>query len=98
MVAFDSVDRIELPPNGISFPSHKLLPEGIMCELEQSIFVVEAKYFQKEQLGFVIFEMDPSETIVCNTLRGLLSSALGMGFFKNKENWWRLNCRRLMTN
>lgn len=76
MLAYDERGRLELEPEGRRFPSRQLLPEGILSPERQYSLVVEALYFQDQQLGFVIFEAGSRDGKIYETLRDQISSAL----------------------
>jgi len=61
---------------GLRFPSSQLVPAGMLPRHRNFAYDVEALYFQKEQIGFVLFEIGPRDGDVYTTLRGHLSSAL----------------------
>ncbi|MBN1888126.1 MAG: substrate-binding domain-containing protein, partial [Thermoflexales bacterium] len=66
---------------GQAFPSRQLVPrelwsqKGSRSDRPRS-FVVEPLYFQKDQIGLVLFEVGPREGTVYDALRGQISSAL----------------------
>ena len=76
MLAYNEQGRIELEPEGRRFPSRRLIPEGILSPTQQYSLVVEALYFQDQQLGFVLFEVGPRDGKIYETLRNQISSAL----------------------
>jgi PAS domain S-box-containing protein len=80
VLAYDQVDarrsgRIELPADGVRFPSCRLVPEGRLPDRPYS-FVVAPLYFRERQLGFVLFEVGPRDEAIYDVLRGDISSAL----------------------
>lgn len=80
VLAYDEVDarrpgRIELPADGVRFPSRRLVPEGRLPDRQFS-FVVAPLYFRERQLGFVLFEVGPRDEAIYDVLRGDISSAL----------------------
>ncbi len=76
ILAFLGKERLPLNKGGIRFPTRQLVPEGMFPEHRRIAFDVEALNFQKEQIGFVLFEIGPRDGDVYTTLRGHLSSAL----------------------
>jgi PAS domain S-box-containing protein len=76
MMAYNENGRIELEPGGRRFRSQKLAPDGVRPQGRQFSYVVEPLYFQKKQLGFVLFEIGPQEGAVYETLREQISSSL----------------------
>ena len=76
ILAFLGQQRLPLDKSGIRFPTRQLVPAGMLPGDRTTAFDVEALYFQKEQIGFVLFEIGPRDGDVYTTLRGHLSSAL----------------------
>jgi signal transduction histidine kinase/DNA-binding LacI/PurR family transcriptional regulator/DNA-binding response OmpR family regulator len=69
-----------LPATGLPFESTELLPPGFWPAPEPLSLAIEALHFGEEQLGFVLFEVDPREGSELGTiyeaLRSQISSAL----------------------
>ena len=76
MLAFDARGRIALEPDGLPFPSRRLVPEGIWPEEGPFSLVAEPIFFREDQLGFALFEIDSRDRVVYETLRSLISSAV----------------------
>ena len=76
MLACNEHGRIALERDGRRFPTRALVPEGLWPEYRQSIFVAEPLYFQRRQLGFVLFEVGPLDGFVYEVLRAHISSTL----------------------
>jgi len=76
IMAYDKEGRIVLPAEGRRFPSRHLVPDGLLPSNRQYSMVIEPLYFQKDQLGFAVFEAEPREAMVYDALRGQISSAL----------------------
>ncbi len=76
MLAYDSRGRGVERRRGESFPAPTLVPEGILPEDLRQTFIVEPLFFENEQLGFVLFEMGPTDGVVYETLRDQIGSAL----------------------
>ncbi|MGE5607477.1 MAG: ATP-binding protein [Bacteroidota bacterium] len=74
--AFNQKGLLDIPEGGIRFPSSSLLPEGILPEGQRYSFVVEPLYFEKEQIGFVIFECGSDDGVTYTVLRTMLSNAI----------------------
>jgi PAS domain S-box-containing protein len=68
--------RIELEPGGRRFPSRQLVPEGILPRQGPYTLVVQALYFQNEQIGFMLLDGDQRDGDVYSMLRAQISSAL----------------------
>ncbi|MBN1979079.1 MAG: substrate-binding domain-containing protein [Anaerolineae bacterium] len=76
ILAYTERGRVKLEPNGTQFPSSKLAPEGLLPRHRRHSLVVEPLYFEREQIGFAIFEVGPQDGTVYEVLRGAISSAL----------------------
>ncbi len=76
ILACSGKERHPLNPGGIRFPTNQLVPPGFLPRDRNFLYDVEALYFQKEQIGFVLFEIGSHDGEVYTTLRGHLSSAL----------------------
>lgn len=74
--AFNQKGLIDIPEGGIRFPSSSLLPDGILPEDQRYSIVVEPLYFEKEQIGFVIFKCGPEDGLIYTVLRTMLSNAI----------------------
>jgi PAS domain S-box-containing protein len=87
MLAYDEGMRVELKSDGRRFPSRQLVPDALLPHDRQYSVVVEALYFRANQLGFAVFEPSPGQEGLCDTLRGLISSALhGVLLVQQVEN------------
>ncbi len=76
VLAYDRDGRIQLPAEGVIFPSKHLAPKLAWERLQSFGLIVEALYSKEDQLGFVLFDVAPENAAVCSALRGQLSSAL----------------------
>jgi diguanylate cyclase (GGDEF)-like protein len=61
-----------------SFPSQELVP-GDLLPQHRFTYVVEPLFFEREQLGFALFEMGPREGVIYEALRDHISGALKGG-------------------
>ena len=68
--------RLPLEVGGIRFPTRQLVPAGFLLKEGRYSFDIEALHFQEEPIGFVLFEIGPSDGEVYTTLQGHISSAL----------------------
>lgn len=75
-LAYDQHGLISLDPKTQHYLSKKLVPSHLIPHKRRYAWVVEALYFQREQLGFVIFEIGPKNGTIYAELRRQLSSAL----------------------
>jgi PAS domain S-box-containing protein len=76
IMAYNQHGRVELPVGGVSFFSPQLAPEGMLPQNRWYSLIVKPLYFQKEQIGFALFETGLREKNVYEILRGEISSAL----------------------
>jgi PAS domain S-box-containing protein len=76
MLAYDETGRVALEPIGRRFLSRRLVPDELWPLEKGFNLVAEALYFHEQQLGFILFKVDPREGVVYETLRGEISSAL----------------------
>ena len=58
------------------FPATRLVPDRSVLPERRFTFVVEPIYFEREALGYALFEMGPSEGVIYETLRDHLGSAV----------------------
>ncbi len=83
IMAYDESGLIDVGETGIRFSTRKLIPEDLLAKDKQYALVVEPLYFREEQLGLAIFNVDPKQHQVYESLRILLSSAIkGAGLVK----------------
>jgi signal transduction histidine kinase/DNA-binding LacI/PurR family transcriptional regulator len=76
MLAYNQTGRIGLEPGGRRFLSCDLVPEGLLPQDRLFDFVLQPLYFQKNPLGFILFEKGPQDGRIYEMLRAQLSSAL----------------------
>ena len=76
ILAYTEQGRVDLGDEGYRFLSRELVPPDLLPQHRQYSYVVEALYFQHEQIGFVAFEVGPSDRTIYEFLRGQISSAL----------------------
>jgi PAS domain S-box-containing protein len=76
MLAYGERGRIALEAGGRRFPSHQLVPDGLLPRDRAYSMIVEPLYFREDQLGFALFEMGPHEGMVYETLREQISGGL----------------------
>ncbi|MBE2222768.1 MAG: substrate-binding domain-containing protein, partial [Anaerolineae bacterium] len=68
--------RVELEAGGRRFLSRQLVPPEILPQQEPYNLMVQALYFQNEQIGFAVFEAGPDDGAIYELLRAQTSSAL----------------------
>jgi PAS domain S-box-containing protein len=76
LLAYQEQRQIPLASEGVRFPTRDLLPEEFWPHSKRVSLVVEALYFQQQQIGFVLFEVGPRDGKLYEILRKQLSSAL----------------------
>jgi phosphoserine phosphatase RsbU/P len=76
MLAYDVAGRGVERHRGEGFAANQLVPEDVLADDVRQTFIVEPLFFESEQLGFVLFEMGPSDGVVYETLRDQIGSAL----------------------
>jgi signal transduction histidine kinase/ABC-type sugar transport system substrate-binding protein len=86
LLAYDESGRRALPAEGIPFPSSRLAPAGFMADARRGTYVVQALYFQAEQIGFAVFGLRRQEdAALCESLRWQLSGALEGALLRRRE-------------
>ena len=65
-----------LPPRGIRFRTHRLLPPRVGSSWRDAVWVLEPLVFQTEPLGYILLPLGVPEPAVYDTLRQQVSSAL----------------------
>lgn len=58
------------------FKTELLVPDNKIDDNNQYSIVIEPLYFQKKQLGFIIFKMWPFDGLICEELRTQISNAI----------------------
>jgi PAS domain S-box-containing protein len=76
ILAYNESSQVKLEPGGRRFRSQELVSAELWPQGRQFSYAIEPLYFQKDQLGFVLFEIGPQEGSVYETLREQISSAL----------------------
>ncbi|MGC4069963.1 MAG: substrate-binding domain-containing protein [Polyangiaceae bacterium] len=76
MLAYDTSGRGVEKRRGEIFKATELVPPDVLDDDVRQSFIVEPLFFEHEQLGFVLFEVGPSDGVVYETLRDQIGSAL----------------------
>jgi putative nucleotidyltransferase with HDIG domain len=79
VMAYTANERHSLPEDGLLFPSNLLIPDQFFSGQDRFSFMVEALYYDEQQIGFLILDMSQHITsihagirrIVCNILRSI---------------------------
>lgn len=67
---------IDLDDKNKNYKSKEILPEGIFLKDKRYTMILEPLYFQDDQIGLLLCEMDPDEPNIYDTLQQQISSAL----------------------
>lgn len=85
--AYTESGRVELPGDGLRFPSHQLIPAEFWQNDMPCSYVVMSLYFREDLIGFVVFEAGSREGSIYDALRGEISSAMeGAQLVRRVEN------------
>lgn len=76
MLAYTDQGRIELEPEGQRFPSTHLVPKDLLPQGRRYDLLAKSLHFQKDQIGFALFEIGPQSGIIYSTLCRQISSSL----------------------
>jgi DNA-binding LacI/PurR family transcriptional regulator/serine phosphatase RsbU (regulator of sigma subunit) len=76
ILAYDENERMNLPPDGLVFPTRNLVPREFINQEDRIRMVMESLYFKDEQIGFWLMEADAMNEKVYPTLSSLISSSL----------------------
>jgi PAS domain S-box-containing protein len=76
LLAYNEKGRIELEPGGERFPSSQIIPHRFLPENRRITLILQALYFHKEQIGFLLLDAEQREPSVYEILRRDISSAL----------------------
>ena len=75
-LAYDEEDVFRAQAEGQLYPSRMLVPPGTLPADRPFAYAVEPLFFEKEQMGFALFEMGPPEGAIYESLRDQVSAAL----------------------
>jgi signal transduction histidine kinase/DNA-binding LacI/PurR family transcriptional regulator len=76
ILAYNENGHVALEPGAKRFPTHHLVPKGMLPANRRYTMVAQPLYFQDAQIGFVLFEVGPQDWSVYEVLRGEIASAL----------------------
>ncbi|MEM7343054.1 MAG: substrate-binding domain-containing protein [Chloroflexota bacterium] len=74
--ALDDGNPVPLPPNGLRFPSHQMIPPELFSQQGNFNFILEPLYFGDEQIGFIIFDASLENPVLYEILRIQISGAM----------------------
>ncbi|MBN1699548.1 MAG: substrate-binding domain-containing protein [Spirochaetales bacterium] len=88
LFALNPRGRITIGKEGITFPTRKLLPDGVIPDEKPYSLLVESIFFGKNQLGIVLYEPGSQKSFTSEIMRRLLlNSALkGAAFIQQIQN------------
>ncbi|MBN2444425.1 MAG: substrate-binding domain-containing protein [Spirochaetales bacterium] len=75
-LAIDESGRLNLPPEGLVFPTRNLVPENILKVDDSFRFIVLPIYFQKEQIGFWLMDDSKEDVNFYSFFTMLVGSSL----------------------
>jgi PAS domain S-box-containing protein len=76
VMAYGEQGRVEVEPGGRVFPSQQLVPVGMLSRDKPYSVVIEHLYSGDQHLGFIVFEVGPTDGSIYETLREEISSVL----------------------
>jgi C4-dicarboxylate-specific signal transduction histidine kinase len=76
ILAYDKTGIINLGKNGFVFPSVELFPREIIRMPERFGLIIESLAYENEQMGFVIYEINPREGIRISSMNDQIRSAV----------------------
>jgi signal transduction histidine kinase len=86
ILAYNENGRIDLGKEGRRFPSHQLVPEGLLSGEKNHHLLVESLYSRNVKFGFVVFEVGPLNGNIYTTVHMQISSALkGASLFQEHK-------------
>ncbi|MBN1525675.1 MAG: substrate-binding domain-containing protein [Spirochaetales bacterium] len=72
---YNEKGRLSLTADGMRFPTKELLPEIAVDTAAPHVHVIHSLFFNELQIGYVVFEVGPTEGIIYDSLRTQLSSS-----------------------
>lgn len=76
ILAYNKNGRIKLDNKKSIFPSQELFPRDLIKIDERFDLIIESLVYEKEQLGFVVFEIDPLEGILITSVSDQITSTI----------------------
>ncbi|MBN1430910.1 MAG: substrate-binding domain-containing protein, partial [Anaerolineae bacterium] len=80
VMAYNAGGRIDLPRDGLTFPSWQLIPDGLMPQDGILNLVVESLHYHEDKLGFIVFEVGMREGSLYDLVAEQISSVLKGAF------------------
>jgi putative nucleotidyltransferase with HDIG domain len=77
VMAYTAGERYQLPDNGFLFPSRLLIPDQFFNGHERFSFMVEALYYDEQQIGFLMLDMSHHINSVHAGIRRIVCNILG---------------------
>ena len=75
ILAYDD-GRINLPVDGVCYPSFELVPPAFFRQMPGYTVIVEALHAKEDQLGFAVLKTPPQHAALGSVLRSLFSTSL----------------------
>lgn len=76
ILAYDSNGRIDLPRDGLCFPTWQLVPDSLLPQTGLLNLIVESLHYHEEKLGLMVFEVGTREGSTYDLVAEQVSSAL----------------------
>lgn len=76
VMAFNEEGILNLGHRGREFPHTQLLPQNIIPQNRYFMAMVDVLYQSQDQIGYIVFETDPTEGVIYENLARRLRSAL----------------------
>lgn len=75
-LAYTETERLDLPAEGLRFPTCQFLPQDALPQHERYTLIAEALYFRQTQIGFIVFDYGARDVQIYTMLQSQISSAL----------------------
>lgn len=76
VLAYDSSGRVDLPRDGLRFPTWQLVPDELMPQTGILNLIVESLHYHEDKLGLLVFEVGAREGSVYDLVAEQVSGAL----------------------
>ncbi len=87
MLAYNGETSMEINQDTAIFPSVQLLPEGMISNEKRFNMILKPLYFQKRQIGFVLFEDNLKNSAEYEQISEIISTAInGIMMIEDMEN------------
>jgi diguanylate cyclase (GGDEF)-like protein len=86
LFAFNEYGRFGIKDKQFKFETKKLLPDEILPNKKNSIYIILPLFFQNENFGFIIFESSYKNPIIYESIRGQISTAYKIATLFNERS------------